>query len=266
MLNEIPEILRIIESIDERKENRLRPKTKVNHMNTRTTKQTIQISEIMQKELSKVGEEILKLLDRNFTLPEIKEKLKIRVGSIITSGVRESYLLGFKFIENFEQRTLELNQVHMKEINDKIKNQIERFWKTTSDIIQEDIKPKKSKSKSPVASAAGPEDLLMLNAFNNYFARSAISMNFSALNQATITTRREVFKIETKKIKVTGSITVPQSIWVSERDSRVCPICLNLDGRTWAVDDKSMPRPVDDSHDGCRCRLLPFSGGKVFNA
>ena len=108
--------------------------------------------------------------------------------------------------------------------------------------------------------------MLLLNAFNSYFANSAISMGFFALNQATITTRREVFRVDTAAGRVTGSIQIPQNIWVSERDSRVCPICLNLDGRSWTVDDKRMPRPVVDSHFGCRCRLLPLVKGKVFNA
>ncbi len=243
-------------------------------MNTRTTKQTMQISDTVSAELSKVGEDIIKLLDRKFTIPEIRDKLKTRVGTIIASAVRESYFLGFKFVEKFEQRSIELTDVHLSEINDEIKNQIDNFWKSIKNMIRDNNKKvktakKKKKSKSPViASAAGPNDLLLLNLFNNSFARSAISMNFFALNLATITTRREVFRTEIKEagITVTGSITVPQNIWISERDNRVCPICLNLDGRTYDVDDPKMPRPVRDTHLGCRCRLLPVSGGKVFNA
>ena len=136
MLNEIPEIVKIVEIIDERPENRLKPKTKVNHMNTRTTKQTIQITDAMNKELSKIGEEILKLVDKKIPFEKIKEKLKTQVGSIIASGIRESYLLGFHFIERLEQRTLELSEIYLNEINDEIKNQINNFWNSISRIIK----------------------------------------------------------------------------------------------------------------------------------
>lgn len=261
-LGEIIQTVKIVEKIDSKKESRLKPKTKVNHMNTRTTKQTGQISDSTSRELSEIGEQIIKMLKNN-SIEEIREKLKTQVGSIIANAVRESYFLGFHFIESFHERTIKLSPEHMQEINMQIENQIESFWNVISDIIEKNKTP-----KTAISGAAGPNDLLLLNSFNNYFSNSAISMSFFALNQATVTTHRQVFREEIPQagITVTGSIKVPQVLWVSERDNRVCPICLNLDGRTWDVDDNSMPRPVQDSHHGCRCRLLPLSGGKAFNA
>ena len=262
-LNEIVQIVKIVEKIEKRKESRLKTKSKVNHMNTRTTKNTIQISDSAQRELSQIGEQIVKLLDRSLSIEEIRQKLKTQVGSIISNAVRESYLLGFHFIESFKERTIKLTEEHIQEINLEIEKQIEAFWVSVTRIIEDS-----KKSKSTIAAAAGPRDLFLLNLFNKSFSRSAVSMSFLALNQATVTTQRQVFREEVPEagIVVTGSLKVPQSIWVSERDNRVCPICLNLDGRTWDVDDSSMPRPVSDSHRGCRCRLLPLDGGRVFNA
>jgi len=270
LLSQITDIVNIVGEIDQRKENRLKPKTKVNHMNTRTTIQTNEIVDTVAKELSKVGEDIIKLLDRNFTIPEIKTKLKEKVGTIIASGIRESYFLGFKFVEKFEQKTIPLTPIYLKQIDDTIATQIDAFWKSIPKMVQTQKKTIQ-KITGTIASAAGPNDLLLLNLFNKSFSNSAISMNFFALSQATATARIQVFKKQVKlsknkSVKVTGSIKVPQNIWVSERDNRVCPICLNLDGRTWAVNDSTMPRPVQDSHLGCRCRLLPISDGKVFNA
>lgn len=269
-LKEIVQVVKVVDKIEQRKESRLKPRTKVNHMNTRTTKQIMEISNNAEKQLSLIGKEIIELLGKN-TLEEIREKLKQKVGSVISNAVRESYLLGFHFIESFKDRTIELTAQHVKEINKEIDEQINAFWDSISKIVGDTIKP-----NGKIFGAAGPADLLLLDLFNKSFSRSSISFSFFALNQGTINTQRQVFKEEIKiskggkssKIIVTGKIKVPQSIWVSERDSRVCIICLNLDGRVWDVDDNTMPRPVRDSHIGCRCRLLPIDPGtsKVFNA
>jgi len=50
-------------------------------------------------------------------------------------------------------------------------------------------------------------------------------------------------------------------MWETEHDARVCPICLNLSGRTWKASDPDIPRvgPPEfggASHWGCRCNLL----------
>jgi hypothetical protein len=44
-------------------------------------------------------------------------------------------------------------------------------------------------------------------------------------------------------------------LWKTEEDSLVCPICDELEGQTWELDDPTMPTPVTDTHPNCRCRL-----------
>ncbi|MCV0398538.1 MAG: hypothetical protein K5785_00930 [Nitrosarchaeum sp.] len=265
MLSEIIQTVKLVQKIDGTK-NRLRPKTKVNHMNTRTTRQTIQISENAALQLRHIASEISQMVEKNKNIPiqKIHEKFKVRVGSIIANSIRESYLLGLHFVEQFAGRTTKLSFAHIEEMNIQIENQIARFWNQTEKIISDYRK----KQDTPIAGAAAPFDLSILNIFNQFFAKAALSMNFLALNNSTVTTTKQVYteNIPELGIRVSGTITAPQMIWVSERDARVCPTCLNYDGRTWSVDDSTMPRPVDDSHFGCRCRLLPLDGDKVFNA
>lgn len=263
MLSEISQIVKIVEKIDKSKRERLKAKTKVNHMNTRTTKNTMQLSESTEKQFSKIGETIIDLNNDGKSLKQIREQLSTQVGSIIANTVRESYLSGLHFIESFKERTITLTESMVREINKEIDRQIQLFWNSVKDNIKKDEKNK----NTPLQGAAGPADLFLLNLFNQSFANSAISMSFFALNQGTISSQLQVFKEEIKGVgTLKGSVKVPQSIWVSERDGRVCPICKNLDGKTWFVNDKQMPRPVVDSHLKCRCRLLPLDNGRVFNA
>lgn len=258
MSSQLPRLIEIIKDIDQRPENRLRPKTKVNHQNTRTTKTTEQIADSTTKQLQEVGREIVNLLEDGLTLKKIRSELKVKVGSIIANGIRESYLNGFHFMEQFHKRTIQLDESHLKEIDNQIQTNTESFWNNITNMVQKN-------RTSKLAAAAGPFDLLLINSFNNFFANSAITMNFFALNQATVNTSKQFFKEDVPGIgQVKAEIVEPQFIWVTRKDSRVDADCLNMQGRTWGVSDKSIIRPP--LHFGCRCRLLPLDGEKVFNA
>ena len=216
-----------------------------------------EIADSTKKQLSEVGKEIISLQDKGMTFNQIREELKVRVGSIIASSVRESYLLGFSFVEQFNQRTIKLKESHLKDIDKQVQEQTQSFWNNVRKITS------KQKSSS-VAAAAGPGDLLLINTFNRFFASSAITMNFFALNQATLNTSRQFFSEKVPGIgKVQAEILEPQFIWVTRKDDRVDPDCLNLQGRTWGVFDNDLIRPP--LHFGCRCRLLPLEKGKVYN-
>lgn len=266
MSAEVRQIVEIVEKIDKPKSSKLRAKKKVNHLNTKTTKQTEKITELMQNDLRDIAEQITKMVERNRKIPieKIRQKFKKQVGSVIANGIRESYFLGLHFIESFAERTVQLTDTHLNEINSQIEDQINRFWIQVEKIIN----TSNEKRDSKIVGAAAPRDLALFNNFNSFFERSAISMNFFALSQATVETRKQVFREEIDEFGITveGSIQIPQMIWVTRKDNRVDTICLNLEGRTWDVDDSSMPRPVTDTHIGCRCRLMPLDNGKVFNS
>lgn len=52
--------------------------------------------------------------------------------------------------------------------------------------------------------------------------------------------------------------------WMTVRDARVCPICDPLDRERFPV--QGGPRPVDDTHIGCRCNRLPVVGELTLGA
>lgn len=49
---------------------------------------------------------------------------------------------------------------------------------------------------------------------------------------------------------------IKKYIWLSARDSKVCPICEVLDGKSFEVNNESAPLPVSGSHPNCRCVII----------
>jgi hypothetical protein len=84
---------------------------------------------------------------------------------------------------------------------------------------------------------------------------AAIPLIPAAILATTSSTKKE--KIETTFLEPkTPKIT--WLIWQTEKDSRVCPICLNFAGLVFRADDPTLPRPDPpelggDTHWGCRC-------------
>lgn len=46
---------------------------------------------------------------------------------------------------------------------------------------------------------------------------------------------------------------ITQVTFRSQGDSKVCPICDELDGTTYNTDDPDMPIIPEDTHPNCRC-------------
>lgn len=72
----------------------------------------------------------------------------------------------------------------------------------------------------------------------------------------TSSTKKE--KITADFFSPTTAINITWALYQTEKDSRVCPICLNYAGRIYRPDDPTMPRigPEElggDTHWGCRC-------------
>jgi hypothetical protein len=51
--------------------------------------------------------------------------------------------------------------------------------------------------------------------------------------------------------------------WITANDERVCPQCMSLEGRTFPLDDPNMLIPNIDTHNNCRCRVMPGLGQEL---
>lgn len=262
--NEIINIIRITDKV-----KNLESKKTVDHMRSRTTTQTMKLVKNAEKQLLIIGAEIANILEKNPDIDidqQIRPKFKTRVGSIIANTIRESHLLGIHFIESSENQTVQLTQQMVQEMNQQIEDEINRYWNFIKTIQQKQLQ-KKFEEDTKVQGAAFGFD--MAGAFNGFTGGMSVSMGFSALGNSTIQAQTQAYQQQIQvgnlEVRAQASIQAPKMLWVSERDGRVCPICQNLDGRSWSIDDASMPRPVTSTHFNCRCRLLPEKGGRAFN-
>lgn len=263
---------------------KLRSKNTVNHMNTTTTLQTQAAADKAKEELQSIAEKINRDISRGLSVQDIREIHKEQVGSVIAATIRSTFLLGHGFIEQYARRTITLSLPMVQRMNLEIQNTIDAFWKQVEKLHNDE----KTKQLTKIVGAAGETPLI--NLLLNYVASLASSMSFRSVNVGTIAARQEQFRsdlfrtqisVRTSSAPIANRQTeIPNNapvstpirqavpallIWVSERDSKVCPQCLNFDGRTFDANDPFIPIPVTDTHFGCRCRLLPEQDGKAYN-
>jgi len=82
----------------------------------------------------------------------------------------------------------------------------------------------------------------------------AISLITSAIGKGTAS-ELEQLQSAHKSIKIKQAQAQDLLVWTTQEDEKVCPICEELDGEEWTVDDPGLQTPPDSSHDNCRCYL-----------
>jgi SPP1 gp7 family putative phage head morphogenesis protein len=89
----------------------------------------------------------------------------------------------------------------------------------------------------------------------NYAITSvAISLITRAISRGTVS-ELEQLQSAHKSIKIKQAQAEDVYEWNTQQDELVCPICEDLDGEQWAMDDPDLKEPPDDTHDNCRCYL-----------
>jgi len=270
LIEDIIEIVNTMKNIKinktDKKINRekFRPENTVNHMNTKTTKRIMEISETAEKELSKIGRKIAEELNNNIPLRDIKLRYKQEVGSIIAIAVRESYLLGFSYIEQSQNRTVEFSNNLSLEMNKLIAEGIKDFWSSIEKLMftnqNKELGIKFRKFTVKLDASDMHYDNFIQNAIQKLIQVVTNTITQASLTKSTVSAAQSInFSTPLRSEQI-------MLIFVSERDSKVCPICLNLDGRTYNPGDPTMPEIPDDTHPNCRCRYLVYETGEVFNA
>jgi hypothetical protein len=281
-------LIRAVEAVKAVRAQKLRSKSKVDHTNTKTTQLAEEIAQKTTNELQTIIQEIQKTVQKNPTISinELREKFKVRVGSILAQAVRESYFAGYNFVERFAGRTIQLTPQNLFDMDRIIDIYIKSFWNNVSSNLDSH---QETKLAGVLVGASAESIFSKLVSFLN---NMAISLAYSTLGRATvsatvqnfndaISSRTTIPRLTDPLLNTRPEFNPPFSsellqpirpllIWVSERDNRVCPICQNLDGRTFDGNDYEIPLPGPEEHGGsthwgCRCRLLPLDGEKVYN-
>lgn len=125
--------------------------------------------------------------------------------------------------------------IDLNNIGDKVKEYLGVFWRRMNVALhQDDVQPNPT--------GFSPTSKYNANALITSMGTSAIT---DTMSDAT-TSKLDQLGDPNEKVR-----------WVTQHDELVCPICANLDGMIWDINDPSLQSPPDDSHQNCRCELEP---------
>ena len=256
-----PEIIKILKVLTDKKAKRkakLRPKETINHFHTKTTQETIRISDDAVAELKKIAKRIESDIQNGVSYKKIKETYKDEIGTIVASAIREIYLLGLKYVEGYYEKSIELTPEVIKKMNEYIQKTIDNIW-SSIEIFYYRANEEKNGIEIKILSKNAYDEFNFLLTLTNFFQILISVSTQESLNNATA---EITISISVK----TPFLPPPDLLFVSERDSKVCPICLNYDGRQYNIEDYDRPRIPRDTHPNCRCRYMLMSGGQAYNA
>ena len=262
----------------------LRPRSIVNHNNTVTTKKAEELSSECERKTSTILNEIKRIVRDNpqVDLDRLRSVYGARVLDEYAKCNKEIFLATTSFVERFTKRTHSLTPIDLALIDEQTRKSVNAFWTVVRDMISaiqgsktinaQELRDQRVdrgmqtdfNARLEVISSAGifgllGKSTLFLLGEEKRSAPANVPL-FVGLERGTIEARITTLK----PIEIPEKLLV---IWITERDDRVCPICQPLDGLSYDIDDPNTPKPVDDTHPRCRCRLLPIDPAtdNVFN-
>jgi len=217
--------------------------------NTITSRKTRECEQELQGKLARFSNLMKNRIDKGNSLDAMRQEFGPQVLDAISKCIRDVYFAGFNYVEKVTKRTQQLTTFDINNITALINQEQDKFWQSVSDYTSK-------RTFTPEEEDVPGHDLT--NTFAGISASLATMALYSATQSATIAANNQSAQL-LSQINFGVEIEEPhtyQLIWVTERDSKVCPICQNLDGRTFDTRDPDIQRPGNDTHVNCRCRLL----------
>jgi hypothetical protein len=178
-----------------------------------------------------------------FSENEAIEISRMKYGKRITRLYQEleqkTYLLSLDFLEKSSGIYPLINSIDIEVIKKRSLDNAERFWSLLS------------KRELQVKTEA-----FTLASILNYIAVGLSAIVFSSLQSHTVN-RNKIRDSNLNFSDDSPERTNPfKMMWLTEDDSKVCPICFPLHGRVFEGHDE-IPRIPQDTHPNCRCRVVP---------
>lgn len=204
----------------------------------------IQLDRIVN-EIKRSGVKDISLLQRQYNA---------QIQHVLRSAIEKSYIIAAEKVVNMRRQHPARNKmkqaaaledltrhfttaIDLNNIADKVKEYSGVFWRRMNVFLhQNDVQPNPT--------GFSPQSKYNINALVTSMGTSAIT---DTMSDAT-TSKLDQLGDPNEKVK-----------WVTQHDERVCPICNELDGRIWSIDDPSLQSPPDDTHENCRCELEPVT-------
>lgn len=262
ILQQIKNVLETLDILDsnigQAENNPIAIAAELENININLTK-TNREAKLVQEELAKKLERKLNVILRDYKLAKgfmsldtIKMNNEAEIKSMIRKAIQKNYILAINYVE----KALKSNEVYLSGRDvELIKSETNRisdmFWRNTFTFLKQwQLNEHLKLMPIGIAFDFSIDGIVKLI--------SGIATT-SILGKATQTKVQELPPEPAEIDLETGIATMgPKRVLVfaTEKDSKVCPICQHYEGVEYFEDDPFIVRPIEDTHIGCRCRLL----------
>jgi len=241
-MSNLDRIITAVESIEALEahsqfQRHLKSPKNLRHQRSGTSQRISKISSAIDNKLTAVSNLIMNRIDNGAKLENIRGEFEDRVHTIIQTGVWDSKMASLKGIQKFDIDAI-LRAEDIADINREIIRIEDQFWLGVENKMQEPVEKD---------TAIIPSSL-------------ATDLAFGALAGLTIGAILAHNQKNQAKVEL---------YWLSERDDRVCPICVELDSQAVLPGEPFKSKIISQvtkppAHPHCRCRVVPKVGNKVF--
>lgn len=190
--------------------------------------------------------------DENYpdNIPALVQRFNKKVYDSTRKAVESVYQEGTNYVGMRLKTESFLTNIDIANIQETTDANVKAFWNRINDDAQRTIEQRDKiviEPKPSLATAA------MLTGISTVIATSSLALG----------TKSKVQQIASDpEISLDGTDLKgekPRVRWITQMDERVCPICRELDGQTWAYDDPLVPvagrMGPNGTHLRCRCFL-----------
>lgn len=185
-------------------------------------------------------QKIMKLIvEENQPIEISRMKYGKRVTRLYHELTQKTYLLSLNYLEETSGVYPLISSKDIEEIQSNSVKNSERFWSLLS-------------NKETVVKT----ESFSLGQILNFIQSSLAGMVYQNIQNTTVNKN----KIMDTNLNFSDDSPVRERpfkmMWLTEDDSKVCPICFPLHGRTFDSSD-TIPDIPRDTHPNCRCRVVP---------
>lgn len=179
----------------------------------------------------------------------IQRNYSKEVEDILRTAATNAYIAGINYVAQTKQKMHKayINTADIGTIKKLTSEFTGIFWRRVANVLHQ-----KDVINSILSARFSPKSSLTLGNLVNGFVTRLVT---KAVALGTLAKVKALGSLDVEGVTRSAAISGDVMQWQTMEDGLVCPICQELDGQRWSVDDPDMPTPGDDTHDNCRCVL-----------
>jgi hypothetical protein len=252
---------------------------KVQIENTKTNRELNKIEDQYLPKFNKIFTRIVtEYSNYQYLLNEAEKRYGIEVHNLIKSLTTQTYLLGMDYVARAVNKPelIYLTQSDVTNIIMQSDEAYRMFWRLINKYLQV-VKNRGFKKiaaiTNEITNSSDESDNTLLDTLTN--AKLIINAILTPiLAYSTIQKFREISQTEQQQLILSQNPNIKKQdllsenttvVFATERDVRVCPICIQYDGQEWKANSSYIVIPRVNTHPRCRCRLLLRINGRTIS-